>query len=234
LVVSIPLGYFGGLGAASRNGLLFKGASYLDAITKVNTLAMDKTGTLTKGNFQIQTVAYIGMDESNFLGYIKSIESQSSHPIAKAIINYKPSITYKHQATQVKEIPGQGLSGTVDGHKILVGNLELMQAHQINVPKESKEIVESVVFMALNGAYAGHLVIADQLKDDAIQAIKHIKAIGITNLMILSGDKQSITTQIGKTLGISNAKGGLFPEDKLKEIEKLKVDPQNTVAFVGD
>src|SRR5690606_5690329 len=116
----------------------------------------------------------------------------------------------------------------------LVGNLELMQAHQINVPKESKEIVESVVFMALNGAYAGHLVIADQLKDDAIQAIKNIKAIGISNLMILSGDKQSITTQIGKTLGISNAKGGLFPEDKLKEIEKLKVNPQNTVAFVGD
>lgn len=234
LVVSIPLGYFGGLGAASRNGLLFKGASYLDAITKVNTLAMDKTGTLTKGNFQIQTVAYIGMDESNFLGYIKSIESQSSHPIAKAIINYKPSITYKNQATQVKEIPGKGLSGTVDGLKILVGNLELMQAHQINVPKESKAIVESVVFMALDGAYAGHIVIADQLKDDAIQAIKHIKAIGITNLMILSGDKQSITTQIGKTLGISNAKGGLFPEDKLKEIEKLKVNPQNTVAFVGD
>ncbi|WP_417359962.1 heavy metal translocating P-type ATPase [Galbibacter sp.] len=234
LVVSIPLGYFGGLGAASRNGLLFKGASFLDAITKVNAIAMDKTGTLTKGNFKIQTVDCVTMDETSFLSYIKSIESQSSHPIAKAILNYKPNIEYTNQATGVKEIPGQGLSGVVNKHKILVGNLELMQAQQVIVPEKSKGIVETVVFMALNGIYAGHIVIADQLKDDAIKAINNIKETGISNLMILSGDKQSITMEIGRTLGITNVKGDLFPEDKLKEVEKLKEDPKNMVAFVGD
>jgi len=234
LVVSIPLGYFGGLGAASRNGILFKGASFLDAITKVNTIALDKTGTLTKGNFKIQSIDSVNMDESSFLSYIKSIESQSSHPIAKAILNYKPIVEYSQLANQVKEIPGQGLSGELNGDKILVGNLDLMQAHQLSVPETTKEIVETVVFMALNGTYAGHMVIADQLKDDASIAIERIKATGITNLMILSGDKHSITAQLGKTLGISNVKGDLFPEDKLMEVEKLKEDPQHFVAFVGD
>lgn len=234
LVVSIPLGYFGGLGAASRNGLLFKGASFLDAITKVNTMVMDKTGTLTKGNFKIKSIDCVTLDESSFLNYIKSIESQSSHPIAKAILNYKPTNDYSFKASQVKEIPGQGLSGVVNDNKLLVGNLELMKAHQIVVPEKSMEIVETVVFMALNGAYAGHIIIADQLKEDAQNAIERIKATGITNLMILSGDKQSISTALGNTLGISKVKGDLFPEDKLKEVEKLKEDPQNIVAFVGD
>jgi len=234
LVVSIPLGYFGGLGAASRNGLLFKGASFLDAITKVNTLAMDKTGTLTKGNFKIQSVVSPTMEQTQFLNYIKSIESQSSHPIAKAILNYNPRVELTHQARDVKEIPGQGLSGYVNGHKALVGNLELMMTHQVRVPEKTKNIVETVVFMALEGVYSGHIIIADQLKDDAKTGIERIKATGITNLMILSGDKQSITSELGNTLGVSKVKGDLFPEDKLKEVEKLKEDPESFVAFVGD
>src|SRR5690606_6910507 len=176
LVVSIPLGYFGGLGAASRNGLLFKGASFLDAITKVNTLAMDKTGTLTKGNFKIQSVVSPTMEQTQFLNYIKSIESQSSHPIAKAILNYNPRVELTHQARDVKEIPGQGLSGYVNGHKALVGNLELMMTHQVRVPEKTKNIVETVVFMALEGVYSGHIIIADQLKDDAKTGIERIKA----------------------------------------------------------
>ncbi|EKF55984.1 heavy metal-translocating P-type ATPase [Galbibacter marinus] len=234
LVVSIPLGYFGGLGAASRNGLLFKGASFLDAITKVNTLAMDKTGTLTKGNFKIQSVVSPTMEQTQFLNYIKSIESQSSHPIAKAILNYNPRVELTHQARDVKEIPGQGLSGYVNGHKALVGNLELMMTHQVRVPEKTKNIVETVVFMALEGVYSGHIIIADQLKDDAKTGIERIKATGITNLMILSGDKQSITSELGNTLDVSKVKGDLFPEDKLKEVEKLKEDPESFVAFVGD
>lgn len=234
LVVSIPLGYFGGLGAASRNGLLFKGASFLDAITKVNTLAMDKTGTLTKGNFKIQSVVSPTMEQTQFLNYIKSIESQSSHPIAKAILNYNPRVELTHQARDVKEITGQGLSGYVNGHKALVGNLELMMTHQVRVPEKTKNIVETVVFMALEGVYSGHIIIADQLKDDAKTGIERIKATGITNLMILSGDKQSITSELGNTLGVSKVKGDLFPEDKLKEVEKLKEDPESFVAFVGD
>lgn len=234
LVVSIPLGYFGGLGAASRNGLLFKGASFLDAITKVNTIVMDKTGTLTKGNFKIKSIDSVTMDESSFLNYVKSIESQSSHPIAKAILNYKPTHEFSHHASDVIEIPGQGLSGKVNGDNILVGNLELMKTHQVTVPEKSMDIVETVVFMALGGAYAGHIVIADQLKEDAQDAVDRIKATGITNLMILSGDKQSISTALGNTLGISKVKGDLFPEDKLREVEKLKENPQNIIAFVGD
>lgn len=233
LVVSIPLGYFGGLGAASRNGLLFKGASFLDAITKVNTLAMDKTGTLTKGNFKIKSIESPVMGESQFLNHIKSIERQSSHPIAKAILSY-PSDEWASQVSDVKEVPGQGLIGIVNGQETLVGNLELMITHQVKIPEKTKNIVETVVFMAIDGTYSGHVVIADQLKDDAKKAIDKIKATGITNLMILSGDKHSITSALGNTLGISNVKGGLFPEDKLKEISKLKEDPGHIVAFVGD
>jgi len=122
----------------------------------------------------------------------------------------------------------------VNGQKALVGNLELMKANQVKVPEKSKNIVETVVFMAIDGVYSGHVVIADQLKDDAKTGIESIKAAGITNMMILSGDKQSITSELGDTLGISNVKGGLFPEDKLKEVEKLKEDAESFVAFVGD
>lgn len=234
LVVSIPLGYFGGLGAASRNGLLFKGASFLDTITKVNTIVMDKTGTLTKGNFKIKSIEAVGLDESDFLNYIKSIESQSSHPIAKAILNYKPEFEFSFKTSDVKEIPGQGLSGIVNDKIILAGNLELMKSQNIMLPDDSLNIVETVVFMALNGTYAGHIVIADQIKDDAQKAVESIRSTGISNLMILSGDKQSISTALGHTLGITNVKGDLFPEGKLKEVERLKKDPQKIVAFVGD
>lgn len=234
LVVSIPLGYFGGLGAASRNGLLFKGASFLDAITKVNTLVMDKTGTLTKGNFEIKSINPVSIDESSFINYIKSIESQSSHPIAKAILNYNPTQNNPLQATSVKEIAGQGLKGFINNQEVLVGNSELMRANQVSLPKSSTDIVETVVYLAIDGTLAGYLVIADQIKDDAAHSIERIKATGISNLMILSGDKQSITTALGNSLGISEAKGDLFPEDKLKEVETLKDDPQKFVAFVGD
>lgn len=234
LVVSIPLGYFGGLGAASRNGLLFKGASFLDTITKVNTIVMDKTGTLTKGNFKIKSIEAVGLDESDFLNYIKSIESQSSHPIAKAILNYKPEFEFNFKTSDVKEIPGQGLSGVVNDKIILAGNLELMKSQHIMLPDDSLNILETVVFMALNGTYAGHIVIADQIKDDAQKAVESIRSTGISNLMILSGDKQSISTALGHTLGITNVKGDLFPEGKLKEVERLKKDPQKIVAFVGD
>ncbi|REE24956.1 Cd2+/Zn2+-exporting ATPase [Winogradskyella pacifica] len=233
LVISIPLGYFGGLGAASKNGILFKGASFLDAMTKINMLVMDKTGTVTKGLFKIKTIESIGWEEKEFMNYLMAIEAQSTHPIAKAILEYKTEeIDFK--ATEVSEIAGKGLKGIVNGKTVLVGNKALMTAHNISVTKETETIVESIVLVAIDNAFAGSVVIADELKDDAKETIINLKNIGIENIMMLSGDKDSMTQKVASELQIKNAKGGLLPEDKLNEVERLKQNPKNKIAFIGD
>ncbi|TXD84412.1 cadmium-translocating P-type ATPase [Subsaximicrobium wynnwilliamsii] len=233
LVISIPLGYFGGLGAASRNGILFKGASFLDAMTKVNTVVMDKTGTVTKGVFKIKDVKSLGMDVAEFMKYLMAMEAQSTHPIAKAILAYKADGA-DYQATNVTEIAGKGLKGTVNGKMLLVGNKALMLSNQIQVPTETDTIVESIVMVGIDGKFAGFVTIADELKDDAHKAIKEIRELGISKIIMLSGDKDSITQQVANELGIDWAKGGLLPEDKLNEVEKLKQQPVTKVAFIGD
>ena len=234
LVISIPLGYFGGLGAASRNGILFKGASFLDSMTKINTVVMDKTGTVTKGVFKIQDLVTDQIfTEVEFMKYLIAIEEQSTHPIAKAILEYKTE-GEGFKATDVSEIAGKGLKGIVNGKTILVGNKALLISNQINVSTEINNIVESIVLVAIDGKFAGYVTVADELKDDAHQAIKEIRAAGITKIIMLSGDKDSITQKVAKQLGIDWAKGGLLPEDKLEEVEKLKKLPGTKVAFIGD
>ncbi|WP_298954223.1 heavy metal translocating P-type ATPase [uncultured Nonlabens sp.] len=234
LVISIPLGYFGGLGAASRNGILFKGASFLDAMTQVNTVVMDKTGTVTKGVFKIkEVISDSAFAKAEFMKYLMAMEEKSTHPIAKAIMEYKAEGA-DYDATEVTEIAGKGLKGTVNGKTVLVGSKALMTSNTIDVPSETDSIVESVVMVGIDGKFAGYVTIADELKEDAHQAIKEIRASGITKIIMLSGDKDSITQQVAKELGIDWAKGGLLPEDKLNEVEKLKAQPDTTVAFIGD
>ncbi len=233
LVISIPLGYFGGLGAASKNGILFKGASFLDAMTKINTLVMDKTGTVTKGVFKIKEVKAIGCNETEFMQYLMAMEEQSTHPIAKAILEYKAEGEY-FEANKVSEIAGKGLRGIVNSKTVLVGNKALMIANSIDVPTETESIVESIILVAIDNQFAGYVAIADELKEDAKETITDLHKVGIKNIMMLSGDKDSITQQVAKELNIEIAKGGLLPEDKLNEVEILKKNPENKVAFIGD
>ena len=233
LVISIPLGYFGGLGAASKNGILFKGASFLDAMTKINTLVMDKTGTVTKGVFKIKEVKAIGWKETEFMQYLMAMEEQSTHPIAKAIMVYKGTEN-SYEAKEVSEIAGKGLKGIVNDKTVLVGNKALMTTNSVDIPNETESIVESIVLVAINNQFAGYVVIADELKEDAKDTITALHKVGIKNIIMLSGDKDSITQQIAKELNVEKAKGGLLPEDKLNEVETLKQNPENKVAFIGD
>ena len=234
LVISIPLGYFGGLGAASKNGLLFKGATFLDQLTKVNTLVMDKTGTVTKGVFKITEIALQpNWNESDFMRGLMAIEAKSTHPIAKAIMEYAGE-TNLPATTDIQEIGGKGLIGKVANQTWLVGNKKLMEQFGVTVPMKTNGIVESIVLVAVDGQFAGHVTIADELKAGAKESIAKIKKAGIKHLMMLSGDKNSITQKIAKSLDIESAKGGLLPEDKLKEVERIKQDPTRIVAFVGD
>ena len=235
LVISIPLGYFGGLGAASKNGILFKGASFLDEMTKVTTVVMDKTGTVTKGVFKIKNVVVNNgsLSEAEMMKYLMAMEEQSTHPIAKAIMEYKAD-GEDFQATEVTEVAGKGLKGMVNGKTVLVGNKPLMISNNIEVPSETDNIVESIVMVSIESKFAGYVIIADELKDDAHDAIKQIRESGISKIIMLSGDKDSITQQVAKEMGVDWAKGGLLPEDKLKEVEKLMSENDNKVAFIGD
>ncbi len=233
LVISIPLGYFGGLGAASKNGILFKGASFLDEMTRISTVVMDKTGTVTKGVFKIKEIKAIGWEEPEFMKYLMAMEEQSTHPIAKAIMEYKDD-GEDFQATEVTEVAGKGLKGTVNGKTVLVGNKPLMNSNNIEVPSETDNIVESIVMVSIENKFAGYVIIADELKEDAHDAIKQIRESGISKIIMLSGDKDSITQQVAKEMGVDWAKGGLLPEDKLAEVEKLMDETDNRVAFIGD
>ena len=234
LVVSIPLGYFGGLGAASQNGILFKGASFLDAMTKVNTVVMDKTGTVTKGVFKIKDVVNNdAFPEAEFMKYLMAMEEQSTHPIAQAILEYKVEGA-DFEASEVSEVAGKGLKGTVNGKTVLVGNEALMTSNNISVPKETESIVESIVIVAIDGQFAGYVTIADELKEDAHEAIEQIRKAGISRIIMLSGDKDSITKEVGREMGLDTAMGGLLPEDKLNEVERLQKETGTTVAFIGD
>jgi Cd2+/Zn2+-exporting ATPase len=234
LVISIPLGYFGGLGAASKNGILFKGATYLDELTKVNTIVMDKTGTVTKGVFKINEIKIFNtMSEQEFMSLLLAIESKSTHPIAKAILEYQSNIIIP-EASEIKEIAGKGLSGTVNGKSVIAGNKKLLAQFNIETPKDIDSIVESIVLVAIDHEFAGYVTIADEMKDDAKATISNFKNAGINYIMMLSGDKDSITQKMAQELGIVNAKGALLPEEKLNEVELLKKDPNKKIAFIGD
>lgn len=236
LVVSIPLGYFGGIGAASRLGILFKGGNYLDAITKINTVVFDKTGTLTQGTFEVQECkSASGIKEKELIKMVASVESNSTHPIAKAIVNYaKLQNVELLPVTGAKEFAGFGLEAMINGTPVWVGNCRLLSKFNIKYPAELLQITDTMVICAIGTDYAGYLLLADTLKEDAKKAIDDLKMLHIKNIQILSGDKQSIVTNFAEKLGISKAYGDLLPEGKVKHLEELRQDEANRIAFVGD
>lgn len=236
LVVSIPLGYFGGIGAASRLGILFKGGNYLDAVTKINTVVFDKTGTLTKGTFEVQFCnCESGVSEEELIRMIASVESSSTHPIAKAVVNYAGRRDIElSSVTDSKEYAGLGLEAAVNGIQVLAGNGRLLSKFQIEYPPELLSITDTIVVCAIGNKYAGYLLLSDSLKEDAKIAIQNLKALGIQNIQILSGDKQSIVSNFAEKLGISEAYGDLLPDGKVKHLEELRQHAENQVAFVGD
>lgn len=236
LVVSIPLGYFGGIGAASRLGILFKGGNYLDAVTKINTVVFDKTGTLTKGTFEVQSCnCESGVSEEELIRMIASVESSSTHPIAKAVVNYAGQRDIElSSVTDSKEYAGLGLEAAVNGIQVLAGNGRLLSKFQIEYPPELLFITDTIVVCAIGNKYAGYLLLSDSLKEDARIAIQNLKALGIQNIQILSGDKQSIVSNFAEKLGISEAYGDLLPDGKVKHLEELRQHAENQVAFVGD
>ena len=236
LVVSIPLGYFGGIGAASRLGILFKGGNYLDAVTKINTVVFDKTGTLTKGTFEVQFCnCESGVSEEELIRMIASVESSSTHPIAKAVVNYAGQRDIElSSVTDSKEYAGLGLEAAVNGIQVLAGNGRLLSKFQIEYPPELLSVTDTIVVCAIGNKYAGYLLLSDSLKEDAKIAIQNLKALGIQNIQILSGDKQSIVSNFAEKLGISEAYGDLLPDGKVKHLEELRQHTENQVAFVGD
>ena len=236
LVVSIPLGYFGGIGAASRLGILFKGGNYLDAVTKINTVVFDKTGTLTKGTFEVQFCnCESGVSEEELIRMIASVESSSTHPIAKAVVNYAGQRDIElSSVTDSKEYAGLGLEAAVNGIQVLAGNGRLLSKFQLEYPPELLSITDTIVVCAIGNKYAGYLLLSDSLKEDAKIAIQNLKALGIQNIQILSGDKQSIVSNFAEKLGISEAYGDLLPDGKVKHLEELRQHTENQVAFVGD
>ena len=234
LVISIPLGYFGGIGAGSRNGILFKGSNFLDLLTKVDTVVMDKTGTLTKGVFEVQEVVSKELSKDEFLSLVAILEMNSTHPIADAIVEYANIFDSQVNATDIKEISGHGMKGMVDGKEILAGNLRLLEKFNVPYDKQLKEIIDTIVVVAINSKYAGYITIADTVKEDAQKAITDLHSITKVNkVVMLSGDKQLVVDKVAKQLGIDKALGGLLPEDKINEVEKLKAQGR-TIAFIGD
>jgi len=245
LVVSIPLGYFGGIGLASKNGILFKGSNFLDVVTTIDTIVMDKTGTLTQGVFNVQKVVAVNGDQQGLLRLAAALESQSTHPIALAITAFaaKPSVAGDTlqdpkdspdpaQAENVEEVAGKGLKGTVNGKEALAGNARLLDQFNISYDQAAAEEEDTVVLIALDGTYAGYITIADELKEDALQAIKAMHSLNLKTVM-LSGDKQAVADKIAKLLGIDQAFGDLLPENKVEKVEALKNEGRK-IAFVGD
>ncbi len=238
LVISIPLGYFGGIGAASRNGILFKGSNFLDLMAKVNTVVLDKTGTLTEGVFKVQEINSTGLNQTEFLNYLSALEANSTHPMAKAVVEFHTS---EFVAENVEEISGQGLKGIVNarlsdgqGKEVLAGNGKLLQKFGINYPQEIDEIIESIIIVAIEGKYAGYMTIADEIKKDAANAVSELKKNGVVKTVMLSGDKESIVQKVAKELKMDNAYGNLLPEQKVEKLQELKQNPKNVIAFVGD
>ena len=236
LVISIPLGYFGGIGAASRLGILFKGGNYLDVITKVNTVVFDKTGTLTKGVFEVADVQVVpSLPEAELIRYIFSVEKNSTHPIAKAIVRYAEGESMSADVVEeVSEIAGYGLKEVLDGKEVLVGNARLLAEYQVIFPEELYSTEGTLVVCAVDRVYQGYISLSDALKEDAKKAIDELKDLNIENIQLLSGDKQNIVTNFAGKLGIRKAYGDLLPEGKVSHLNELKRDADNRVVFVGD
>jgi Cd2+/Zn2+-exporting ATPase len=233
LVISIPLGYFGGIGAASKNGILFKGSNFLDIIASIQNVVMDKTGTMTEGVFKVQEVNIkpeINKDE--ILQIVNALESQSSHPVATAIHQYAGNVNTAIKLNAVEEIAGHGLRAEVNGKELLVGNFKLMDKFLIKYDIDPTSIVYTLIAIAYDKKFAGYLTIADSIKEDAQEAVNKLHSINV-KMTMLSGDKTNVVKFIADKLGIDNAFGDLLPEDKVNKVKEIK-DRNETVAFVGD
>ncbi|XVJ65026.1 MAG: cadmium-translocating P-type ATPase [Lacibacter sp.] len=233
LVISIPLGYFGGIGAASRSGILFKGSNYLDLMTKINQVVMDKTGTLTKAVFKVQEVESYDIPQDEWLPLAAALEAKSTHPVAKAVVEYANNSFIKLQVDALEEISGHGLKGEVNGKEVLAGNVKLMDMMKVPVNDGLRTIVDTIVIVAINRKLAGYLTIADEIKEDSKHAVDALHKLNVKTTM-LSGDKQAVVDKVAKYLGIDKAYGDLLPENKVQKVEALKHDKMNVVAFVGD
>lgn len=233
LVISIPLGYFGGVGAASRNGILFKGSNFMDLLTKIDTIVMDKTGTLTKGVFKVQKVETEDIDKEKLVNFTAALERYSTHPVARAVVNYAGEDYKNLKVENIEEFSGHGLKGLVEGKEVLAGNVKLLKKFSISFDKKLEALIESIVVVAIDGKYKGYIVIADELKDDAIDAVNALRELGVKNLMMLSGDKETVVESVAKKLNINQYFGGLLPQDKVDKVENLKMEGKK-VAFVGD
>lgn len=232
LVISIPLGYFGGIGLASRHGILFKGSNFLDVMSQINTVVMDKTGTLTKGVFRVQSIESQGIEKEKLLEIAAALESKSTHPVALAVVEHAGKITSNLPVSEVEEIAGHGIRGKVAGDEVLAGNVKLLQKFAVPFPKEVENIVETFVLLAINGKYAGCIVIADEIKDDAPASVADLHKMGIQTVM-LSGDKTSVVKKVASAIGIDRAFGDLLPEGKVEQVQALKNEGRR-LAFVGD
>ncbi|MDR6156597.1 Cd2+/Zn2+-exporting ATPase [Chryseobacterium sp. SLBN-27] len=233
LVISIPLGYFGGIGAASKNGILFKGSNFLDIIANIKNVVMDKTGTMTEGVFKVQEVTLKSeFNKDEILKMVNALESKSTHPVATAIHQYVGEIDHSIQLENIEEIAGHGLKASINGKDLLVGNFKLMDKFNIKYDLDPLQIVYTIIAIAYDGKFAGYITIADSIKEDAQLSIDKLKALGVKTTM-LSGDKSTVVQFVADQLGINNAFGDLLPEDKVNKVKEIK-SRNETVAFVGD
>jgi Cd2+/Zn2+-exporting ATPase len=233
LVISIPLGYFGGIGAASKNGILFKGSNFLDALANVQNVVMDKTGTMTEGVFKVQEIVFDSkFNQPEILQMVNALESHSTHPVATAIHEYVGVVDSKIKLENTEEISGHGLRATINGKELLVGNFKLMDKFSITYDIDPHDIVYTVIAVAYDNFFIGYITIADSIKEDAQITIDKLKSLHVKTTM-LSGDKTTVVKFVAEKLGIDNAFGDLLPEDKVKKVEEIKARSE-TVAFVGD
>ena len=234
LVISIPLGYFGGIGRASKNGVLIKGSNFLDALKNVDTVVFDKTGTLTEGVFEVADVkTFNGYSKEEVVEFAAKAEVHSNHPVAKSIRDYgKEFLENPDQVNDYKEIPGQGVIAMVSGKRVHVGNQKLLKLHNIEPADEEK--VDAVVYVAIDGKYAGSITISDRIKTDAKKAIEELRKQGVKKIAMLTGDSQIVAEKVASELGIDEYYAELLPEDKVAILERLKGKSKGKVAFVGD
>lgn len=233
LVISIPLGYFGGIGAASKNGILVKGSNFLDSLSTIQNVVMDKTGTMTEGVFQVQEVAFDpAFDQQEILDLVNALESHSSHPIATAIHEYAGPPKHDIPLAHIEEIAGHGLKATVDGKDLLVGNFKLMDKFGITYDLNPNDIVYTTIAVAYDQKFVGYVTIADRIKEDAKQTIDLLHQMKV-KVTMLSGDKTTVVNHVAQQLGIDHAYGDLLPEDKVNKAQEIKAKGES-VAFVGD
>ena len=232
LVISIPLGFFAGLGGASREGVLIKGSNYLEMLSGVDTVVFDKTGTLTQGVFEVSEVNCKDITREHLIEYAAAAEMSSPHPIAASLIRAHGMDIDRSRVTDVEDIPGKGVIATVDGRKVAVGNRRLME--QLNIDADEASENGTTVHVAIDGAYSGSITISDMVKEGSPRAIADLRKAGVKKTVMLSGDSDVITQKIAREIGLDEAYGGLLPGDKLSKLESILENKSGSVAFVGD